>query len=386
MHNNNLQNPPTIINSKGNEAPRPDCGEVPRDMPEPSFLADPGHRKKTLKGKLCRFAGKKVAENKTMTKCDCVRMSTNFAHMSRTLPLAKEEEHVDRAKAAPEHHFDNHLHCGSFCHRKDQSAEELAASTKCYRHKDDDKELYNVLHDLPQRFLTLDALKEVGHGMDTLVNESLNNSISWLAPKNKTHSTTQSLRNRISVAVGINALGIYNCFARLFKECGVDMQDDVAHYLKQMDARRTCRILKSQETDQKKKHQENFHKMLQEHTEAAKKQKCKRDGSVCQPGIGMGECCAPTSTTNQRGKHDPNATCSKCKETGHKRSTNKLCKCYTPPKRKSTTATAEETQAQLERDAREQDVMDSLPFVDGDDEFFDSFEDMDDDEGAAGII
>jgi len=307
--------------------------------------------------------------------------------MTTALPLAKEDEYVERSKAVIEHHFDNHVHCGSFCHRKDQSAEELAASTKYYQHKENDKELCSVLQHVFERFITLDALKEVGHDMDTLVSKSLNNTMSWVAPKNKTYSTTQSLRNRISVAVRINALGIYAYFARLFRELGIDLPEDVAHYLKQVDARRTYIINKSQEIEQKKNRQENFHKALEEHTERAKKQQCKREGSIYQPGIGMGNYCEPTK---QCGKFDPNARCSKCKEVGHKRPTNKLCKHYKPSKHKEQ-ATPEELQAQLERNAKEQDSMGSLPFIDGDDEFFDSFEgpdDMDNDDigGATGEI
>jgi len=217
MLNHNTQIKPTIINSKGNEVDRPDHGEVPRQMPEPKFLADPSHRKKTLKGELHRLEKKTVAMKKTITKCDCVRISTNFAYMTRTLPGAPPSEHVDRGKAVLEHHFDCHDCCGAFCTRKDQTAEELAESTKYYRSKIKDKALYELLHDnvLP-RFVTHEALLEVAHGVDTLVNESLNNSISWLASQNKTCSTSQSLLNRISVAVGINALGIYLHFCRLF--------------------------------------------------------------------------------------------------------------------------------------------------------------------------
>jgi len=141
-----------------------------------------------------------------------------------------------------EHHFDNHVHCGSFCHHKDQTTEELAASTKCYQHKDKDKDLCSVLYQLLEQFVTLDVLKEVCHGMETLVNESLNNAISWIAPTNRTYSTTQSLQNKISVAVGINTLCIYNCLSHLFRELGIHLPDDVAHYLKQVNARRTYYI------------------------------------------------------------------------------------------------------------------------------------------------
>ena len=392
MANNNSNVVPTIINSGGNEVVRPDYGEVPAYMPEPTFLADPGHRKKTLKGVLYKLEQQKKADKKTMTKCDCVRISTNFAYMTRTLPGVDESEWVDRGKAVLEHHFDNHEFCGSFCTRKDMSDADRAATTKYYRNKEKDKELYKLLHEAIARFVALDALREVGHGMDTLVNESLNNSIAWLAPKNKTYSMSHSLLNRISVAIAINALGIYGFFQRLFQLLHIDMTPDVAHYLKQVDAPRTYRINKSQETKQKRRRQEKFHDKLMEHTEKAKKERCKREGAVYQPGIGMAK-------AQQQMPVDTTIRCSSCRQLGHKTAGNKLCRNFKPRKRKqkatasATTDTADaadddgndaadnndinESKDQLRRDARELDLMDAIPLIDGGDEFFDSFEDED---------
>ena len=391
MLNNNTDVLPTIINSNGNVVTRPDCGGVPRDMPEPSYLADPNHRKKTLKGDLYRLEKKVVAVKKTMTKCDCIRISTNFAYMARTLPTVPKDQFVDRGQAVLEHHFDNHQHCGSFCHRKDEDDEQRKASTKFYRNKEKDQDLYTILQATLARFVTEDALLEVGHGMDTLVNESLNNTISWLAPKNKTYSTSQSLMNRISVAVGINGVGTYAYFTRLFQLLHIQMTDDISHYLKMIDSRRTYRINKAKETDQKKHRQEKFHDKLKEHSETAKKEYRRREGSVYEPGIGMG-CCQPVQKKGKsKGRHNPDAICSKCNQPGHARPTNKLCKYYKPRKNKRATAKDGTTDddsdkdAQLLQDAKEQDLMDSMPFIDNDsdDEFFDSFDnedDMDDDD------
>jgi len=386
MMKHNLTTQPKIINSKGNEVVRPDYGDVPAHMPEPYFLADPGHRKKTLKGDLYRLEKKTVAVKKTMTKCDCVRVSTNYGYMSRTLPGVDEAQFVDRGRAVLEHHFDNHQHCGSFCHRKDQTPEEIAESTKCYRDKQKDKDLYDVLHNILAWFVTLEALRKVGHGYDTLVNESLNNTISWVAPKNKTYSTSQSLDNRISVAVGINGIDIYSFFCRLFQLLGIQMTEDVACYLKQIDSRRTYRINKSRECEQKKKRQQKFHEQLKDHTEKAKKERCKRDGAVYEPGIGM-NCAAASAATPQQRNVDMTIRSASCKQPGHKSANNKLCKNFKPRKsrRKKDTNDAAE---QLRRDAAEQDLMDALPFIDDDDEFFDSFDNEDDIEHAAeaGVI
>lgn len=55
MLNHNVTVYPTIINSVGNEASRPNDGGTPRHVPEPSFVADPNHRRKTMVNCLCAF-------------------------------------------------------------------------------------------------------------------------------------------------------------------------------------------------------------------------------------------------------------------------------------------------------------------------------------------
>jgi F0F1-type ATP synthase delta subunit len=94
-----------------------------------------------------------------------------------------DEEMLNNSKAVIEHHFDNHEYCGNWCHHCKQSEEER--KKKFYRCKDKDAALYKQLKEMLARFLTIDALKEVAHNLDTCVNESMNQVVSWLAPKNK---------------------------------------------------------------------------------------------------------------------------------------------------------------------------------------------------------
>lgn len=60
--NNNTTEVPTIINGNGNVVDRPNHGGLPGNMPQPTFVADPNHRKKTLKGVLCKLAASRVAD------------------------------------------------------------------------------------------------------------------------------------------------------------------------------------------------------------------------------------------------------------------------------------------------------------------------------------
>lgn len=174
---------PKIINRNGNEVYRPNHGELPAHLVEPVFLADPNHRKKTLKGELYRQLKKPVGTRCGLTCVDVLRVTTTFAYMCRSLH-EKDEILEAHGKAVVEHHFDNHTFCGDFCRRKQLTEEQRQSSAKIYRDKVKDKDLYCCLTKLMDHFITIAALKEVGHGSDTQVNESLNNTISWLAPKN----------------------------------------------------------------------------------------------------------------------------------------------------------------------------------------------------------
>jgi hypothetical protein len=84
----------------------------------------------------------------------------------------------------------------------------------------------------------MDRLKEVAQGMDTQVNESFNNTASWLAPKNNVYCGTTSLTNRIAVGVGIVSLGLLEYFKRLYKALGIAMTPNVLHFLQVKDKQR----------------------------------------------------------------------------------------------------------------------------------------------------
>jgi len=73
MINNNLDEPPFVYNEKGDKVVRPDKGELPGDMPQPTFLVDPNHRKKSLANVLYSLEGRNVTNKHTRTKMDVLR-------------------------------------------------------------------------------------------------------------------------------------------------------------------------------------------------------------------------------------------------------------------------------------------------------------------------
>jgi hypothetical protein len=135
-----------------------DKGRLPAHIPEPSFVADPNHRKKVLTGELISLASAVVSLKHTMTKNDSTRLGKNFGYMIRNLRHCKGGEALifKAGQAVLDHHFDNHEFCGPWCPRKRMTAAQLAASDRFYRCKTKDAKLYKVLQDKMEQFVSLD--------------------------------------------------------------------------------------------------------------------------------------------------------------------------------------------------------------------------------------
>jgi len=383
MTKNNSNVQPRMINSKGNEVARPDHGEIPGHMPEPSFDADPNHRKKLVGKQLWALAAKNVKEKKTMTKCDAMRLQRYYSFMARQLKYKKTDaEMLSAAQAVLEHHFDCHDYCGDWCLRKQQTNDQRKEQKKFYRSKTDDKDLYDYLKGVLERFITIEALKEIAHGYDTLVNESLNNTISWVAPKNKVYASTVSLACRIGIVLCINTLGTMEYYRQIFELLEMVMTDDVRYYIQQVSIARDKRNVRGRKKDTKIKRSEKFHNKLKEHTKVAKKERKKRRGQY-KTGIGMdggydSDADSDTPTTQapkkKRAKRAP-VICPLCKKKGHKTNKSKKCEYYgKDPPRIDGEEQDGQTLQQLEAaaDAKEVEQLDCIGFDDDSDvlEFF----------------
>jgi len=167
--------------NKGELGVRPDHGELRHPIPEPQFLADPAHRKKTLRNHLYKKWGKAKAKENKLHEGDIIRITRNFAYMSRQLPKLPKDKWADAGKAVLQHHFDDHQYCGDFCKRKKELKEGTNDPKKTYRCTTKDKDLYELLLPIVQEFTTPAKLEEIGHGYHTNVNESFHNLATWHA-------------------------------------------------------------------------------------------------------------------------------------------------------------------------------------------------------------
>ena len=254
------------------------------------------------------------------------------------------------------------------------TAEQLRKSKRFYRCKTKDAALYKKLQEILARFVSLDRLKEVAHGMDTNVNESINNTISYFAPKNRVYCSSRSLQNRVAMSIGIISLGFDVYFRRLFKALGVQIHPAVIAFLQSKEKHRQKQLLKRKLTATKRERKAAKFAKLEEEEAKALRARAKRDGTYktggnLEEGGFYGD-------RKQKAKSSSNAVCPHCGVKGHKTTRSKKClanpqhKDYNPnlvPDSLASNAlpqamTVEEQEAIATQD--DVDQMDQLPFVD----------------------
>jgi hypothetical protein len=143
--------------------------------------------------------------------------------------------------------------------------------TLLQRHDEGCSLVWSTATVLLSRFITMEKLREVCHVMDTQVNDSMNNTISWLAPKNKCYGGSQSLQNRIAIANGINSLGLHKYYTRIFHALGIRMTPNIVHFLTVKERNRKKRIKKRKTKEQKKERNKGIFEKI--HNEEVIKQK-----------------------------------------------------------------------------------------------------------------
>jgi hypothetical protein len=311
--------------NKGILQPRPNnVGKLPVHVPEPLFVADPNHRCKLLTGELIALDKSRADLKCTMTRMDSTRIGKNFGYMARTLKNIPPSEYVKSATAVLDHHFGVHDNCGLWCPRRLESASERAASKKYYRCKQTDAKLYALLVKTTNRFFEFDKLNEMAHNLDTNMNEGFNNVCTWFAPKNKVFAGSGSLNNRLAFAVGINSIGLLPFFAELFVRLGIDMTDNVKHYLRVSEGLRIRKQEKEKTNEAKKGKNEAKYIKLREDTIIAKMEWRKREGTY-RSGMNLDDPSEVVPEDATRKPKKKKVFCEFCGAAGHTTKRAKKC-------------------------------------------------------------
>jgi hypothetical protein len=328
-------------------------------VPQPTFLADPAHRKKTFKNRLYALKGKGVALSHGMEDGDILRLQLYFIYFVRQLRDLPEDEWTTKARAVLEHHFDVHEFCGDWCKRKAETAAEKETSNKAYRCKTKHEQLYNKLFAALEPFITLDRLRELSHGSDTNVNESLNQTISWFAPKNKTYCGSDSLRNRVGMALSIHLVGYDAFYLALYDALGLEVDELVHHCLLLKQSARQRHLDSTQTTTYKNKRRESVYLKLREYYAKLKSDnatnRAYRTGSAIETESPDDSIDAETSTTIVR--------CGRCKRVGHKTANSKLCEFFRKRNMKSCNGTSQTSETQDTCDIQNEENIDGVNTV-----------------------
>jgi len=297
-------------------------------VPEPTFLADPAHRKKTFRNKLYIIKAKSVKANHGIKDGDIMRLTMYYAYFIRQLKYHPEHEWVIRGRAIVDHHFDKHAFCGEWCARKLESDEEKKHSTKQYRDINASSNLYGLLCEAIAPFISFACLRELAHGANTNVNESLNQTISWFAPKNRTYCGSTSLRNRVGMAVSIHLVG-YNVFYKeLFETLGLTVDERMSYCLDQAQRERLQHMENHQSPAFKEKRRASYFAKMKVYF--SKLEEDKRKGQEYSPGVAFPETCNNKETTGSSGTMAQTTIvrCKRCGGIGHKTANSKMCKFH----------------------------------------------------------
>jgi hypothetical protein len=272
-----------------------------------------------------------------MSDMDVMRLGKNYGYMIRGLKRLPEEKFLDAGKAVVEHHYDNnHQYCGKWCPRRALTDHQKNLSERYYRCKQKDAKLFVDINQIISRFITLPKLKEVAHVMDTQVNESMNNTIAWLAPKNKCYGGSQSLANRVSIAVGVTSLGFQRYFTWLFHSLGITVTPNIEHFLGVRERNRMKRNNKTKTKDAKRIRKENVFEKLRKDEQIKRNEKKKKWGTY-QSGINMDDPDGPEvfawvkSPAKKRSKQASDIVCKHCGLTGHSCTSSRQCLKHKKP-------------------------------------------------------
>lgn len=257
-------------------------GKLKTTIPEPKWLADPSHRIKVMSKPIFALARKAKSES-PVTNSDALRMKLYLAayvRSNRDRDGITSAEMSEKIWCTLEHLFDNHELCSpTFCWKlkeklkhqnykqksgnnltnmqtdtttpnvpidadKDLQLSENEVSTEMettnlrqdtvclpihkLRSKDGyyrDKKLHTKAYDQIKTVLTPffeeSSLQELLHSFDTQKNESLNTTVSYVAPKNRHLCSSSELSTRVGMVAACTSIGKPKFFQRIFQRCEI---------------------------------------------------------------------------------------------------------------------------------------------------------------------
>ena len=158
------------------------------------FLVDPSHRRRVYGSHLYKLLNKCKGLNKTIVEV----LIRNFGYALKQNRKAELPVLRTAMIAALEHEFNNHHFCsGEWCkyvsHPEVEWTKINVESGGKLKSKENNKEMYEMIRNVHELFLTDENLRMLNHEYDSQKNEALNKAFSKVAPKNMVFSKSRSL-------------------------------------------------------------------------------------------------------------------------------------------------------------------------------------------------
>ena len=187
--------------------------------------------------------------------------------------------------------------------------------------KNVDRQVYDDILHIVKQFSTDKMLIKSLHRGNTQANESLNNRLSYFAPKNINYARSSSLLNRVSITGGIQIDGYLHFFLNVFCELGINLSNSFSIYLSKKDEKKGIvrNIRQLREYKRKRKFVEDAKKMEEIFQDRTREE---TGIGTYQSGVGV-----QISTNRKKPKHQPDSgdwTCA-CGSNTHMQRLSKKC-------------------------------------------------------------
>ena len=294
------------------------------NIPEPTFKADPSHRVKVIGKHFYALATKPMRESKVKNE-HAKRMKKYWTYMinqQKRQPSENIEDVKKAAKAPLKHLFGNHENCDEcWCLAKtaEKQGKVYISKDGPYLDMEKDKEVYEDLKKVCDRFSTDERLHEIMHDGDTQKNECLNMTLAHIAPKTTNYSHSSSLTNRVAINAGQQNGPRCSYWTKVYDNVGVDCCTNFIKHMKKIDDRRekTRERKKTIDYKRKRKHKTNA-KLLSQ---------IKEEQIIAQDNLGTygsGAAIAASGNSTRERNVRQKRSC-KCGSDSHQRTSHQNC-------------------------------------------------------------
>jgi len=230
-------------NAKGNYLP--DHGKLPLHVHAiQQYLADPVHHHKSV-GRAMYALQRENGRKLSFTNVDCERMKRNCSFWHRQNINEPYEVFKERFRAVFEHHYGDHDWCvsvadGGWCKYKNNPVliEEARAQNgfrdKIVIHQQQYQKVFQIF----EHFSTDDMMKQLYHHWSSQKNESLNQQVMRVMPKDKRFSLSMEFHDQLAWVVIVDSLGYEAGANRLFSTVGFGIDPITAAYLDRRNMKR----------------------------------------------------------------------------------------------------------------------------------------------------